>query len=366
MIEEIQIVAPGDNAHASLQVSAEYDRERISRELDEQHAKVWDLVRACYSAEEADLPVMEVSRVAARAGDKWLVALAMDLIQPGWLEHNLRSKEQLSRELPNRRDAVENASDRKLSIGRLSIQEREHTKPNIADILRLARERRIGRPSTYAKHQDRLQDLVKGGLAFYDKDERYSITDRGRDALAILRTQCFADVGVAECEALEADLEAIESGRLSPLEVARKHIGFVKSLPNSAHEEFTIGTSEGFSRESTLPITLDPERSLSPNHRLRRAKTSLWKRLSQGPTTASNRNRSAQRAIVARVAGARLWRLDSNDAMLDELRFNLAFRWICELGPGDAVWDKNVFEKLISDLPQLAAELDDILLRTMR
>ncbi|MHB8153673.1 MAG: transposase [Bacillati bacterium] len=256
--------------------------------------------------------------------------------------------------------------NRNLAIRLLSIQERAHTNPNIADVLRLARERRIGRPSTYAKHQERLQDLVKGGLASCDKDERYSITELGREALAILTTQCFADVGVAECEALEADLEAIESGRLSPLEVARKHIGFVKSLPSATREESMIATSDGVSTETTLPITLDPERSLSPDHRLRRAKTSLWKRLSQGPTMASNRGRSAQRAIVARVAGARLWRLDSNNTMLDELRFNLAYRWICELGPDDAVWDKSVFETLVSDSPQLAAELDDILLKTLR
>lgn len=88
MTNNSDVLMPEDGAHASLQTTEGYDFARVKRELDEDHAKMWDLVRLCYAAEESDLPVIDVHRLVADVGDRCLVALAMDIVEEGWLEHN--------------------------------------------------------------------------------------------------------------------------------------------------------------------------------------------------------------------------------------------------------------------------------------
>lgn len=348
-----------DGAHASLQTTDGYDYARVKRELDEDHAKIWDLVRRCHAAEESDIPVMAVHRLVAGVGDRCLVALAMDIDEEGWLEHNPTKLKALSEELPNRSVVLHRAANARITIDELASEERPHEAPNAADLLRLMREHHVGRPSTYATNFEKLSEFIEHGYAVRGEDGRYTITSLGKQALTILREHAFRDIGVRQCEELEADLEAIASGRLSRLEVARKHIGFVKTLPRAAHDDAKPAFArETLAKNSALPQTLDPERTLAPNHPLRVAKARIAGVLKKQNAPITNDERSARRAAVAFVVGRRIWKLQSSEATLDELRYNLAYRWACSLAPEDIVWTTDIFQRLVAQVQPLVHELD--------
>jgi hypothetical protein len=350
---------PQEGAHASLQTLGDYDYARVKREFTEDHAKVWDIVRRCYAAEESGPPSIDVYRLAVKGGLKWFVALGFQVIDEGWIKFDERRASRLKDELPNPRALIEEAANEAVAVMNVSVEVREHVPPNPADLVRMMRDGRIGRPSTYARHVANVSDMIDTGYVTRNANGRYSVTELGRAALSVLRNDAFATVGVTECNELESDLERIESGQVTPFEVAIKHIGLVKNLSSPSSQaapdtKFLPSAEE--QERSVLPAHLDPERTLSTNHPLRLIKNRITAKLKRRDAASSNESRSAVRAAVA-YAVAGLWRLTSEAAMLQELRYNLAYRWLCELRPEDIVWSDQVFADLVRRESPLVAEL---------
>jgi hypothetical protein len=348
-----------EGAHASLQTLGDYDYARVKREFTEDHAKVWDVVRRCHAAEESAPPTIDVFRLAVKVGSKWFVALGADVVDEGWLKFDEWGASRLKDELPNPRALIEEAADETVAIENVFVEHREHVAPSPADMVRMMRDGRIGRPSTYARHVANVSDMIGTGYVTRNVNGGYSVTELGRAALSVLRIDAFPTVGVAECEELENDLERIESGEVTPFEIAVKHIGLVKNLssPSSqAAPDIKFLPSAEEQERSVLPAHLDPERTLSTNHPLRLIKNRITAKLKRRDVASSNEGRSAVRAAVA-YAVAGLWRLTSEAAMLEELRYNLAYRWLCGLRPEDVVWSEQVFGELVKRESLLIAEL---------
>ncbi|MHB8144145.1 MAG: DNA topoisomerase [Vulcanimicrobiaceae bacterium] len=352
-------IAEQEGAHASLQTLGDYDYERVKREFTEDHANVWDLVRRCYAAEESAPPTMDVYRLAIKFGSKWFVALGADIVENGWLTFDERRRLRLKGELPSPPSQIEEAVNQSITLERVSIEPREPVKPSPADMIRMMRDGRIGRPSTYHQHITNLSEMVDSGYVTRDADGRYELTKLGRAALGILRAQAFPAVGIQECAELERDLVRIESGEAASFDIAVKHVSLVKnvaSLGYESREDAPALQTEASVDGSALPAALDPERNLPQNHRLRRIKNRIATVVKRRAAGSSNQARSSIRAAIA-YAAADIWRLSSESAVLDELRFNLAYRWLCGLEPDDPVWSETVFRQLLAQERDLVSSL---------
>jgi hypothetical protein len=348
-----------EGAHESLRTLETWTYGRVKREFTEDHANVWDVVRRCYAAEDSAPPMIDVHRLAVKFGSKWLIALGFAVADEGWLKFDERRASRLKDELANPPSHIAKAANRYITLESASVETREHVRPSPADVVRMMRDGRIGRPSTYWRHIRNLEGMTGIGYVARGSDGRYELTQLGRRALELLRTSAFESVGIVECQELELDLDRIESGEATPLEIAVKHVSLVKNLRQFAFEkrdDLSILRTETSSVGSSLPPALDPEKSLPQDHRLRRIKSRIAIIVKEHASRSSNEARSSIRAATA-FALADVWKLSSEAAILDELRFNLAYRWLCGLGPDDLVWSEPVFHQLLISEVQLVSEL---------
>lgn len=364
------LIGQPDGAHASLQTTGEYDYARIKREFNEEHARVWDLVRRCYAAEEAEPPIIDVHRLAVKIGTHWFVALAPEIVEHGWLQHHPTEAQRLRVQLPNDPVAVAESTQDAITLKTTTVTSRGKSAPTVADLLRRMREEHIGRPSTYANHIESVFEMKERGYVEQDDDGRLTLTALGSQVLQTLRERAFSGIGIAHCKDLDRDLDAIEAGEATRYDIAVKHLSLVMDL-----KEASKRTREGAKQPifentvasdwSVLPRALDPEHALSRDHRLRRAKRAIEEVTRSGPSAGSNRDHSARRAATA-SASAFLWNLKSDRQMLEELQFNLAYRWLCDIGPGDVLWQASMFERMVQEQYELRTSIEAALRATLQ
>lgn len=351
------LIDQADGAHASLQTTGEYDYVRITREFSEEHAKVWDLVRRCYATEQADLPVMDAHRLAVKIGKRWLVALAPEIIEEGWLQHHPLEAQRLRAQLPNHPVAIAEASQDVITLKNTAVTSRAKQSPNVADLLRSMREEHIGRPSTYASHIESVFEMKDRGYVQQDDEGRLTLTALGLRVLQTLRERAFAGIGLAHCMDLDDDLDAIEAGKATPYDIAIKHLSLVMDLKDAAKrtrdmQGQSYWESSGANSGNILPRSLDPDHALPQDHRLRRAKQAVEEIIRKRPSPASTTEHSARRAAIAH-ASSFLWNLKSERQILEELQFNLAYRWLCDIRPEDVLWQPLTFQRLVQEQHRL-------------
>lgn len=356
-----------EGAHASLQIFAGYDYDRVRREFGEHQAKVWDLVRQCHEAEQGDLPIMDVHRLDVQTEQGSYIALAASFVDEGWLKSDPLHRERLLADFPiDPTDISAVANEDTVIIERGRVVERSRPAPNVADILRAMRDERIGRPSTYAKHIEKLMAMVEYGYVAQDETKRLTLTSKGETALALLRQITYPEIGIRHCVELEDDLFAIESGTATAYEIARKHLALVMDVSSAVshgtrrYEGATSFGKAGDEARPRIPSTVDPETILAANHRLRRIKRAILDAIDASNIGASSAERSGARAATAAAASI-IWYLNSDEQILDELQFNLGYRWLCGIGPEDELWTLPVYRKLVDDAADLRLRLSEIL-----
>lgn len=357
------------SAHASLQTLPNYDYERVKREFSEDHAKVWDLVRRCHAAEEAEPPMIDVYRLAVKFGDSWFLVLGSNVVEEGWLEFDKHARQRLRQELPNSPPSIEAAVNASVHIQDVCLETRTTPPPDVAGILRLMRDEKIGRPSTYHKHIKRLVEMEEAGYVARNEGGAFTLTALGRIVLDALRKTAFATIGIRHCTELDDDLERIESGEVEPYEIALKHISLVTkvdALTFEAKEDAAIRFGVPATlRERTIPASIDPEIALPANHRLRQMKRVIDRSIRVALQNSSNEEKSRVRAAVA-AAAAPLWSLSGNERILEELQFNLAYRWLCGIQPDDILWTQAVFRSLLEGNSEFIQELRTAILSLLR
>jgi hypothetical protein len=354
-----------ESAHASLHILGDLTYDDIKRHFDEEHARVWDLVRRCYAAEQAEPPIIDVHRLAVKIGKHWFVALAPEIVEQGWLQYHPLEAQRLLAQLPNDPVAIAESTQGPLTLKSAAVVSRAAKAPTVADLLRRMRDEHIGRPSTYASHIESVSEMKKRGYVQEDDEGRLSLTARGSHVLQTLRERAFTGIGIAHCKELDRDLDAIEVGEATPYDIAVKHLSLVMDVTEASKRtrkmaNRSISQSAHASDWKVLPKGLDPEHALPRDHRLRQARRAIEEITQSTPSAGSNTDHSAHRAATV-SASAFLWNLNSDTQILEELQFNLAYRWLCDIGPEDVLWPAKMFRRMVEEQHDLRQSIEGAL-----
>ena len=205
-------------------------RDDIVRLYSEEHALVWDLLGKMERAAALLPPMFEVHALVATVGKYTLQSRGRKEIEKGWLALYPQEEEQLAKQLPHDTDVLQAIAedDGTIEIETVSAVEQrskdEHDGLNPAGLIRLMKEKGIGRPSTYASHVANVHTAAENGLVSIDDNGGFHITDNGVALLACLDDDDLPSLDVDYTARFENDLEAIESGDLSAAQVLRIHL----------------------------------------------------------------------------------------------------------------------------------------------
>ena len=351
-------------------------REDIARRYSHEHAQVWDLLKRMGQASGMRPPIFEVHSVLADAGGYTLQSRGRKTVESGWLPHFPAEEELLAKQLPESTEVLEQIAeaggDAQISgvtVLALPPSAGEETLTP-AELIRQMKERRIGRPSTYARHVENVSSSVGRGLVRIDEYDGFRITEPGLALLRCLDLDELPSLDVEYSARFEKHLEAIEKGKVGAIEVLRLHLGALPgvevqiphggemTLRNDAGDAATPAwTGQGFS-EPSLPAAIDPESVLPRDHPYRAIRkgfeASLRERLGRGGLSRSmaRRERACRVAALARMLGD--WSLSQT---IERIRLDLALRWLVDLRPSDEAWTEPVLKACLEGQDGVVAEL---------
>ena len=351
-------------------------REDIARRYSHEHAQVWDLLKRMGQASGMRPPIFEVHSVLADAGGYTLQSRGRKTVESGWLPCFPAEEELLAKQLPESTEVlgqiVEAGGDAQISgVTVLALPPsagEEALTP--AELIRQMKERRIGRPSTYARHVENVSSSVEQGLVRIDEFDGFRITETGLALLRCLDLDELPSLDVEYSARFEGHLEAIEKGKVGAIEVLRLHLGALPGvevrIPHGG--EMTLRndpgdaaaqtwTGQGFS-EASLPAAIDPESVLPQEHPYRairkRFEDSIRQQYGRGELSRSmsRQQRACRVAALARMLGD--WSLSQT---IERIRLDLALRWLADLRPSDEAWTEAVLKACLEGQDGVVAEL---------
>ena len=364
-------------AHRNITITDDSEsRDDIARLYSEEHAQVWGLIRTMGLAAPMLPPMFEVHALIATAGEHTLQSRGRKKIEKGWLALYPKREERLDKQLPEDTNFLEQIAELEgpVAIGSVTAM-RSQASDSIsgidpADLIRLMREKGIGRPSTYANHVGNVYRAAEQGLVSVDEEGGFHITDDGLNLLRCLDMDDVPSLDVDYSARLENDLEAIESGGLSAAQVLRIHLGKLPGVaidipdagPNDLDDTSpTSPRSHAVAQRTldfSLPVAIDPDAVLPKDHPLRIVRRSFDDAFRQlyGHGTVNRAEGSKRRACRA-VALAKLlgdWPLCS---FVERLSLDLGLRWVVDLKPTDIVWTPDVLSNLVAGESSVVANL---------
>jgi hypothetical protein len=351
-------------------------REDIEAFYSKAHADVWNLIRTAGLAANMRPPVFEVVSLSARHGEHTAQARGKRQVEPGWTEVYPEEDMTLCRELPEDPSLLEALASGPLAIERADVIETRIGGAGplgVADLIRVMKDEKVGRPSTYASHVEAMFECVDIGWLSFDEAGRFRMTEAGRVLLDVLADPALPQLGKSYTAELEADLDAIEQGEKSPAQVLRRHLGRLPgvetNIPANALE--TISESdepdenvdERFQpgppiNAAALPAELDPETVLAPSHPLRALRSAFDAviRDTFGHAHPNRAEASRRKACRARALGWVMGNLDA-ERLVERLQLDLGWRWVVGLAPSDRAWSVNAFVSLVMNEEDLVDKL---------
>jgi DNA topoisomerase IA len=187
-----------------------------------------NLIRTAGLAANMRPPVFEVVSLSARHGEHTAQARGKRQVEPGWTEVYPEEEMTLCRELPEDPSLLEALAFGPLAIERADVIETRIGGAGplgVADLIRVMKDEKVGRPSTYASHVEAMFECVDIGWLSLDEAGRFRVTEAGRAVLDVLADPALPTLGKSYTAELEADLDAIERGEKNPAQVLRRHLG---------------------------------------------------------------------------------------------------------------------------------------------
>ncbi|MDD9942477.1 MAG: DNA topoisomerase [Myxococcales bacterium] len=344
------------NAHPNLSVvDARVSRDDIARFYSEDHARVWELIRQAGLAGASPPPVFEAVAYAIEVAGYRLEARGHRVVEPGWLPHAPMEQQRLARELPGDPDVLARLGQAVIPgcrpVVRKAMPSEDLQRFDPATLIAAMRRAGIGRPSTYARHVQKVFDSVNRGLLRKDADGRFRMAHAGFVMLEALADPALPSLDVAYSAELERDLEAIEQGDADPAAVVRRHLARIPglNLQDADQQDGQGDTHEGTAPQvphgghddlgvHQLPPGLDPALALPAGHPLRGIRGAFdetARRLLGGALP--NRQEAMHRRACRATAVCRICSVEPA-AVLERLRRDLGWRWVVDLAPTDPVW----------------------------
>ena len=350
-------------------------RDDIARLYGEEHGDVWDLLRRMGLAAEMRPPIFKVHALVARVGEHIFQSRGRAMVEQGWLTVFPKEDARLERQLPEDPSVLNELAQESsghdiaaVDVVRDTRQWREQVLTPAA-LIALMKEKGIGRPSTYARHVERLREAVDQGLVKMDENDGFHITDTGLSLLRCLDMDDLPSLDVAYSAKFEAQLKAIERGELAATDVLRTHLGMLPGVrvdiaKDDALSVESVGPRPTPSRRGSapkrvaLPAALDPDAVLHQDHPLRAVRRN-FEATQQAIYGAgalerveSGRLRVCRAGAIARLLGD--WPLA---VVIERLRLDVGLRWVVGLDATDVVWTEAVLEGRLEGESELVGEL---------
>lgn len=348
-------------------VDGSLTKEDIARFYSSVHADVWEIVRKANAAASLRPPVFEVISLTASAAGYDLQSRGCNEIERGWLAECAEEVASLLQELPEDPSQLEALARPGTSIGNYEAKQVVQPAASVAltpaNLIRVMKDQRIGRPSTYASHVESMFECAAAGLLVIEETGGFGMSPAGRALLEELSAADLPRPDKDYCAELEADLEAIERGEDDAWDVVARHLsrlpgieirGPIRQRPGAARRDVQdeLG-AHGPITEATagfvLPPEIDPNVVLPSNHELRAVRAAFDEALRQRHGHAEpNREEASRRRACRAFALARLCQRPREE-VLERLYRDLALRWVVDLAATDPVWSLPVFDRLVSD-----------------
>ena len=341
-------------------------RDDIARLYSEAHADVWEIIRVMGFAAPMRPPTFDVLSLIATAGGCLLQSRGRKEVEKGWLELYPGEESSLERQLPEDADVLEVVAktSQALAIDTVTVvraPEEPRRGVNPGDLLRLMKDKGVGRPSTYAYHVENTFKAVETGLLSSDDTGGFHITESGLALLQCLDSDDdLPSLDVDYSARIEADLQAIEMGTLSAVQVLHAHLAKLPGVtmdvthaPPASHDRSSqpppAHRGEVRWPPFVLPAAIDPDTVLPPDHPLRVTRDSFDETLRQlyGQADVNRAVATTQRACRAAALAKLLGDLPLG-AMVERLQLDLGLRWVVGLQPIDSLWTPRLLNELIA------------------